>query len=930
MPTAEEAMPSPTDTRPKIQDLVDDLRKIASLVSTGTQVGTWDGTGTPGWVGESADAYMASITELRSKLAPLVNGLEIAAGQAATWAETLGDVLEDKIPALHESWDLVQQVVEEEQRKASKVEYSPDGLPVPSAPSRSGEMDTWAHARRQELLEDYEKVITELNTAAQDAAKAVRNAKTLFLPEDVGTSRDEIGEHLFQDENSILEAQTRWERGQEIAKEIDQRLDEGFENAEELKEFLDEYGDDLENPIVATALGKEVTPEQLTSDVLRNLWHIHDPELCKELMSKMGAFQVLAGGGTNLSPEHVENQELLLQFDDALPETRVGDVSAHEAFAAKMLEAGRKDISVPWEPHVKMKGTEVIAQLVGQAGLDNPHLALGEPVLRTEEGKDSFLKDLLQHDSLVLRNIDGSDRRSYGRLIMPWLDPQLEDPVFALTTLMDQPEGASSHGSEVLRQQEADRMAGLKSFLASDITGVDTNGDGVINGADREINITEYIMGGRTVNEKKIVMDGLWRSYSGFPDGGVQFTKVVAEASFPESDDLFKVMSQDEQEAWRARDEASVRIARGYLLGYQNGLEVYRPEGRNEIEGQLPFGYENRAARGLAADVLGPHLKGISRSMETTVGSGQYLFQEREGSRRYLIALEEDDVNRLRGTEGVFADLAFDGASEYGNAAEDMAQGRVPNIEQPSAVDKLLAWTAAGYQKDLKESFAAAPVPSIDDPRSRVTESSKDWTHITHTLFTAPQGASALQMQAVSEQNEMWRRRMETGVVLTKAAAGMVDYPGVGAAAEVVDHVIVQPALDDAFPTDFRAQDVTGSGRGMTEEFMKGILMATAAEEVDFSQAETPLSKIRDSAHGVIEVVDEKGNLLPFESMSPNSRGGFFDYLTEDLPEWEFRDAMKAVSDEVTAANQERQYVVSHEEVRRAGGLGEQELEEEE
>ena len=88
MPTAEEAMPSPSDTRPKIQDLVDDLRKIASLVSTGTQVGTWDGTGTPGWVGESADAYMASITELRSKLAPLVNGLKIAAGQAATWAET--------------------------------------------------------------------------------------------------------------------------------------------------------------------------------------------------------------------------------------------------------------------------------------------------------------------------------------------------------------------------------------------------------------------------------------------------------------------------------------------------------------------------------------------------------------------------------------------------------------------------------------------------------------------------------------------------------------------------------------------------------------------------------------------------------------------------------------------------------------------------
>ena len=39
---------------------------------------------------------------------------------------------------------------------------------------------------------------------------------------------------------------------------------------------------------------------------------------------------------------------------------------------------------------------------------------------------------------------------------------------------------------------------------------------------------------------------------------------------------------------------------------------------------------------------------------------------------------------------------------------------------------------------------------------------------------------------------------------------------------------------------------------------------------------------------------------------------------------------MEAVSGAVTVANQERQYVVSHEEVRRAGGLGAQELEEEE
>ncbi|MDO5083538.1 hypothetical protein EII34_06415 [Arachnia propionica] len=192
------------------------------------------------------------------------------------------------------------------------------------------------------------------------------------------------------------------------------------------------------------------------------------------------------------------------------------------------------------------------------------------------------------------------------------------------------------------------------------------------------------------------------------------------------------------------------------------------------------------------------------------------------------------------------------------------------------------------------------------------------------------EGASALQMHAISEQNEMWQRRLDDGMVLTKAAAGMVKYPGVEAVAEITDHFLVQPALADAFPTGFKAQDVTRSGRETTEEFMKGILMATAAEEVDFSQATTPLISLYDSAGGKIKVVDEEGNLLPLESMTPNSRGRFFDYLTGDLSDWEFQSAAETVSDEITAAHQERQDAVRHEETKRAGGLGAQAQEQEE
>ncbi|MDO5068441.1 MAG: hypothetical protein Q4D96_14275 [Propionibacteriaceae bacterium] len=896
------------------------------MVVSGTQLGQWSGHGTPGWVGEAADAHMSSITTLRSKLFPIRDGLTAAALKAESWAEALEDVIELKIPDLHDAWDQVQRIVDEENRKAAQAQCRPGELPQPSAPSRSGELDMWAHQRRTEILEDYKRVISKLNEVAQDAAAGVKAARSLFLPEDVGTDRNEISEHMFQDDDSILEAQTRWERGQDIAKEITQRLDEGFENKEQLREFLDEYGDDLENPIVATALGQEMTPEQLTDEVLENLWYIHDPELCRELVSKMGTFQVLAGGGVNLSPEQAENQELLLKFQDALPETRVGDLSAHEAFAEKLLEAGRRDVSVPWAPHTKLKGTELIAQLVGQAGLDNPHLALGEPVLRTDDEKDSFLKDLLRHDSRVLRNIDGDERRSYGRLILPWLDPKLEDPVFALTTLMDQSEGAATHDSEAMRRHEADRMAGLKSFLGSKITGVDTNGDGVIDGKDQEINITEYIMGGRTVNERKVMMDGSWQSYSGFPDGGVQFATVVAEASRPESDDLFDVMSPEEQEAWRKRDAQAARIARGYLLGYQNGLEVYRPAGVKEIEGQLPFGYENRASRSLAADVIGPHLKGVSRSMATFVLDEQDLFYD-ESSGRHLIALAEGATDRLRGSEGVFADLAFDGTAEYSKAAKGMPLGKVPSIENPSAVDKLLAWVATGYRDDLRATFEVTNVPRSDDPRSKVVESTADWVHITNTLFSAPDGASGLQAEAVRDRNEVWRHRAEDGVVMLKAAAGLAKNPAVGAAAEVVDHMVVQPSLDDAFPTDFQRHNVHESKLSVTEKFMLATMTTVAAEEVDFSQAPVPLSKLRKAAGEEFKVLDEEGNLLPLESMASNARGRFLNYLTRELVGWEFEEAREVMRLEGTIADLEQQEQLRHEDIQDGKGLEAQELE---
>lgn len=560
----------------------------------------------------------------------------------------------------------------------------------------------------------------------------------------------------------------------------------------------------------------------------------------------------------------------------------------------------------------------MIAQLAGQAGLDNPHLALGGPLMNTKEGEETFLNDLLRHDSEVLRSVNEMKLPGASRRFSPWLDPRLEDPVFGLTMLMDRPEGALTHDSEALRLYEERRAAGLRSFLASNVPGLDANGDGEVNSADEGINVTEYIMGGRTVNERNVLQNGIFRPYSGFMDGGVQFSKVVAEASFPESDDLFDVLPESDQEEWRVRDKQRMRIAKGYLLGYQNGLDAYHPEWVGVPEGQLAFGYENRDCRKLDADIIGPWLKGVSRSMGGLSNEAEELNDDL--SEHELVIVGEDVAQKLRGPNGVFADLACDGALEYSQAVRDMERGRVPSIPEPSAVDRLLAWAGVGYEKDLKRTLGVTSAPWDDDPRSKVAEATAGWAQITETLFEAPDSASNLREQAVNDRNEVWKHRVGSGVAFVKGIAGIVKNPVWGVVAEIVDHELVQPTLDDAFPTDFQRQNRHTSKQGLTEKFVSGILGSVAAETVDFSKAPTPLISMYDSTKKDVRVVDAQGNLLPFDAMDVNSRGQFFDYIYRNLSGWEFDDARRAMRFEAANSSQQNEEQKRHEDVRQKEG----------
>lgn len=360
-------------------------------------------------------------------------------------------------------------------------------------------------------------------------------------------------------------------------------------------------------------------------------------------------------------------------------------------------------------------------------------------------------------------------------------------------------------------------------------------------------------------------------------------------------------MSEADQQFWLKREAEGMRIAKGYLLGYQNGLNVYRPDGVEEIEGQLPFGYHNAEGRNHAADVLGPRLKGVSVSMaEGGEDDGDDEVAD-ELNKQYLILLDEATVKELRGPNGVFADLAFDGAADYAQAVEDMKSGKPPKFDNPSATDKLLTWASWGYESDLRTSFAAAPTPRDTDGRSMVTESTEDWVHIINTLFAAPDEANALQLQAVANRNAVWSERAQNMVALSKAAAG--ELPGGGLIGEYVDRAVIQPKLDEMFPSDFEMRDVNTSKRGPTMRFMMRMMAAVAAEEVDFSQAPKNEEWLNELGIRKSDIFHDDGTLIPYSEMSDKARRAYYRYITRLLPEWEFNDAKGVVRREALLAD---------------------------
>lgn len=890
MTAASAELPPPEDTRGLAYQLAADLQGVASSASR-TQLGQWDGQGVPGWVGEAEDAYTSSIQYLDGKLNSLVAALNHAVSQAWGWGDELAQVIDTEIPKLHDAWDeVVIWEAKEKQRYSDALETGD----IDPGFAWIGKQGVEEEARRQQddLREKHKQLMQKLDDAAAELAGRVNEARAMILPPETGNSRDEIGQNLFED-GSILEAQTKWERSEERAMEVAEEIREGFdatdtrEVSKQVEDFLGKYGEDLADPLVATALGKLIPPDELTNYFLDTAGRISDNKVSDQFVGAIGTAMVLASGGVNLSTEAAENQQLYLRFEKALPETRDGALSAHESYAQQMLQAGRSEYERPWLMGPSVKGIEVMSQIMGHAGLSNPHLAMGDELLLAKDDSGSFMHDLLRHDAAVLDELRHGDRMWYWsgtRRISPAFDEKLEDPIYALSTLMDHPEGFPSNPSEAMSQKERDRLDAVREVLGSEVDGV----------GPRPINVTEHIMGGRTLSMTFPYGLGSRYNYSGFPDGGVQFSMVAAEAAFPESEEGFDELSSTEKKAWLRRDELGTAIVEGYVRGYQNGLDVYKPPGEGDIDGQRLYGYENQAMRSVAADVIGPRSKGISISLGGT--DPMYPGMQDEENARHLVVLDENTIRKLRGSGGVLVDLAFDGATPE--------KGSEGNSRSVTATDKLLFWASNGYAEDLRETMDQDARP--DNPTSGVPGVTRSWAPIVETLFETPKGASDQLQKIIKERNEFWKPIAGAAGTMGAAAATTLTGATGGFVASTAD-ATYQAMLDSLLPTDQDTRPV--NQYGPTTSLMLGTLATVAAEELDFSQAPKVPSEYLRRNDQLSKAVGPGETILPVSTMDPGTLIAFQQYLTSGLIEWDFDEALNVMENRAVSTHAQNKEV---------------------
>ena len=810
-----DVMPLPPDVRDAVSKLSEGYRYARGMIQN-TQVYSCPAYRVPEWVGEAKDAYMESIRRLGKHTHGFAGVFVSPAEALGQWSDAVGVAISKTVPDLWERYDQA-----ERNYQGNLQEYA-EHVRQEVAAGRQVSAEEIADARRgflelrdedqANILAEYKAAMTALDAVAGEAAGKLTAALDSFVEPGKQGSRNQVGSELFND-IPVVDGQAEWEQAQELAPQIAKKMKDTGLTPEGLQEFHDKYGSLLSNPFMANALAEQLTPRQMLEFANRAcLLPIERKDVGYEVMKQVGAAMVLATGGMNLSEATVHDQTA---FESAKAGLLTGDsrtLSDHTRnFMEQLKQAGREKFQYRGFPscgsYWEVSGYSTLSQIMGEAGRANPGLALGSAFFDAPHGGRSVAQDLVAWDGEKGPHDYDHIARMFG------YDKTMCDPMHAMYTLMDTPEGLDSESvNSVLRTVDKARMDGVRGFLASDIDPgvVDVNNDGVVDSKDGKINMTRYLTGGR--------LDGLpsrgnpMNGYSGFQDGGEAFGRMLSQASIKDLDadmnapdpkayaggkgDPEYIKARDAFLALKQDDLNRAKIASNFMAGYQDGLDKWA----DDLNGENAFGRSNSALRSYAGTILAPHLGGVSDAIKDQ-GSGVAETGAIAQTGGHAVAkFTSLDANRFKARGGIFQDLAFDNpklidAGDPKNPFDDKYEnGRLP------ALQTLRIAAHENYMHDLDVANKTENHNKRIDALKQVV---KSWADITDSLYVAKADAGTAMAKAMDLQNQRWKDGV--GAVLNAVPFGEFVNEG----AKFTKYAIGQgtgqiaPAvLDKAFSTD--------------------------------------------------------------------------------------------------------------------------------
>lgn len=861
------------------------------------------------WTGAAADAASAEIQSLGDKVVALSEAFSPAETALNTWAEDVRNAERD-VTKLQQEWDdAVADYDAAVAASQSTTAVCTPGTSYGNGPRlmrpvevEQAEQILWA--KQNGIRQRYRKRVDELDDAADTAAKAIDNTRRTIVSDEAGSKgRNAIGVELFGADTPILSGAAQWAHAQEIAPEIADALAKEPLTVEDIAAFNDKYGGYLQNPFYAMAVAQRVNMDDLYATVVRagdvSYQNPGSEDALYRFNQNLGTFMAMSTGGSNLSADMVGNQHAF----DVIKEGLVGKDGARidgivQAKLADMKATGRNEYQIndvnsatSW---YKLQGYDILGQLMGYAGRENPSLALGPGFYHDpldsgdpENGHvRSVFEDMVDWDYNTAGHAraDSYAQTSYFHSLVPRgtysEDQRSFDALQGVIELSDTPDYLESNNDTVLHQAEETRLQALRRAL-------DSNTE-----FDTKMNTTRYLTGSRAGSDAAVYYDG-GEALGDMINDASKTNEAAMVAPSPDDYEGGKnnpawIKQQKLFEAWQADDVRRAKIAQNFMLGYQDGLDQ---SAFIESNGEDRFGRNNPNMRSWVGNIAAQRIIDFAELADEYAGEGTVGTNNTAGLTGHArIDLGREDLQKMFGKSGLFTDLMFDkpepvSGKDTPTLKDDVYNGRPPAMMTLNAA----AWA---YYKPQLDYWVNQPAG--DDWMAKVFSSTQGWQTLISVLDQAPTNAGFREDDYVVQRNQMIRGAVDYALSYapsTKLPSAITDYAKDGlldhflptdmdskqATALLEQHMQTGQKFQDALAAAYIKRDEWPSDLGLSKEYLIDDFLRNRGAQVDL-----PASQYL--------------TLPAYDDMTEKQRQEFADYLKEQVSVDENGNVINAIA----------------------------------